>query len=72
MIKVNGIHHIAIMAADIKSHIEVFSDVLGCELSAIFDMHGVPGGSAEWENVAGSQAVVVWHDSQLCGIPLAT
>jgi catechol 2,3-dioxygenase-like lactoylglutathione lyase family enzyme len=44
MIKVSGIHHIAIMAGDIKSHIEFFSDVLGCQLSAIFDMHGVPGG----------------------------
>lgn len=44
MIRVNGIHHIAIMAADIREHIEFFSDVLGCRLSAIFDMHGVPGG----------------------------
>lgn len=44
MIKVNGIHHIAIMSGDIKKHIEFFSDVLGCRLSAIFDMHGVPGG----------------------------
>jgi len=44
MIKVNGIHHIAIMAGDIKKHIAFFSDVLGCRLDAIFDMHGVPGG----------------------------
>ncbi|MEM0984962.1 MAG: VOC family protein [Pseudomonadota bacterium] len=44
MIKVNGIHHIAIMAGDIKKHIEFFTDVLGCKLSAFFDMHGVPGG----------------------------
>ena len=44
MIKASGIHHIAIMAADIKKHIAFFSDVLGCRLSAIFDMHGVPGG----------------------------
>jgi catechol 2,3-dioxygenase-like lactoylglutathione lyase family enzyme len=44
MIKANGIHHIAIMAADIKSHIAFFSEVLGCKLSALFDMHGVPGG----------------------------
>jgi catechol 2,3-dioxygenase-like lactoylglutathione lyase family enzyme len=43
MIKPNGIHHIAIMTADIKAQIEFFSDVLGCKLSAIFDMHGVPG-----------------------------
>lgn len=44
MIKINGIHHIAVMSGDIKKHIEFFSDVLGCKLSAIFDMHGVPGG----------------------------
>lgn len=43
MIKANGIHHIAVMSGDIKSHIAFFSDVLGCKLSAIFDMHGVPG-----------------------------
>ena len=44
MIKASGIHHIAIMADDIKKHIAFFSDVLGCRLTAIFDMHGVPGG----------------------------
>lgn len=44
MIKATGIHHLAIMSADIKGQIEFFSDVLGCKLSAIFDMHGVPGG----------------------------
>ncbi len=43
MIKPNGVHHIAIMTADIKAQIEYFTDVLGCKLSAIFDMHGVPG-----------------------------
>lgn len=39
-----GIHHIAFMAADIKEHIAFFSEVLGCPLVALFDMHGVPGG----------------------------
>lgn len=43
MIKANGIHHIAIMAADIREHIAFFSDVMGFKLSALFDMHGVPG-----------------------------
>jgi catechol 2,3-dioxygenase-like lactoylglutathione lyase family enzyme len=43
MIKPNGVHHIAVMTADIKAQIAFFSDVLGCKLSAIFDMHGVPG-----------------------------
>lgn len=44
MIKATGIHHLAIMSADIKGQIAFFSDVLGCKLSALFDMHGVPGG----------------------------
>jgi len=40
----SGIHHIAIMAADIKTHIAFFAEVMGCPLVALFDMHGVPGG----------------------------
>ncbi|KAB7742146.1 VOC family protein [Parvibaculum sedimenti] len=39
-----GIHHLAFMASDIKKHIAFFSEVLGCPLVALFDMHGVPGG----------------------------
>ena len=39
-----GIHHIAIMTADIKKHIAFFSEVVGFPLVALFDMHGVPGG----------------------------
>jgi catechol 2,3-dioxygenase-like lactoylglutathione lyase family enzyme len=39
-----GVHHVAFMAADIKQHIEFFSQVVGAPLVAIFDMHGVPGG----------------------------
>lgn len=44
MIKPTGIHHIAIMSGNIKRQITFFSDVLGCRLVALFDMHGVPGG----------------------------
>lgn len=39
-----GIHHLVFMAADIKKHIAYFSEVMGCPLVALFDMHGVPGG----------------------------
>jgi len=38
-----GVHHLAFMAGDIKKHIAFFSEVLGCPLVALFDMHGVPG-----------------------------
>jgi catechol 2,3-dioxygenase-like lactoylglutathione lyase family enzyme len=40
----SGIHHIAFMSGDIRSHIEFFSQVVGFPLVALFDMHGVPGG----------------------------
>lgn len=39
----NGVHHFAFMAADIKKQVAFFSEVVGCPLVAIFDMHGVPG-----------------------------
>ncbi len=39
-----SVHHLAVMAGDIKKHIAFFTDVVGCPLVALFDMHGVPGG----------------------------
>ena len=39
----NGLHHLAISTADIKSQIEFFTDVLGFELVALYWMHGVDG-----------------------------
>jgi len=43
-VRINGVHHLAIITGDIKAQIEFFSDVLGAELEALFWMHGVPGG----------------------------
>ncbi|MGQ5701823.1 VOC family protein [Sandaracinobacteroides sp. A072] len=40
----NGIHHLAFMAGNMKEHIRFFSEVMGCPLVGLFDMHGVPGG----------------------------
>ena len=42
-IKPNGVHHLAIATADIKAQIGFFTNVLGMELVALYDMHGVPG-----------------------------
>lgn len=39
--KVDGLHHIAICTANMKSQIEYFTDVLGMELVALYWMHGV-------------------------------
>ena len=41
--KPNGVHHLAIATADIKGQIAYFTDVLGMELVALYDMHGVKG-----------------------------
>jgi catechol 2,3-dioxygenase-like lactoylglutathione lyase family enzyme len=43
MARANGLHHLAIMTADIKRQIGFFSDVLGMELVALYWMHGVEG-----------------------------
>lgn len=42
MNKVEGLHHLAVCTADMKSQIEFFTDKLGMELVALYWMHGVP------------------------------
>lgn len=37
----NGVHHLAIATKDIKEQIEFFTQVCGCELVALYWMHGV-------------------------------
>lgn len=39
----NGVHHIALMTANVKEQIAFFTDVLGMELKALYWMHGVEG-----------------------------
>jgi catechol 2,3-dioxygenase-like lactoylglutathione lyase family enzyme len=41
MARPNGINHLAIMTADIKTQIEFFSDILGLKLTALYWMHNV-------------------------------
>ena len=43
MSKPDGLHHLALATADIKTQIAFFSDVLGMELVALYWMHGVKG-----------------------------
>ena len=43
MTKPDGLHHLAVTTADIKTQIAYFSDVLGSELVALYWMHGVKG-----------------------------
>ena len=37
--RINGLHHLAISTSDIKAQITFFTDVLGCELVALYWMH---------------------------------
>jgi len=43
MAKINGIHHLAVMTADMKGQIEFFTDVLGLKLTALYWIHNVEG-----------------------------
>ena len=43
MTQLNGVHHLALMTADVKQQIEFFSDVLGMRLKALYWMHNVDG-----------------------------
>ncbi|MGD9600226.1 MAG: VOC family protein [Gammaproteobacteria bacterium] len=43
MAQLNGIHHLAIMTADVKQQIAFFSEVLGMRLTALYWMHNVDG-----------------------------
>ncbi|MFD9863002.1 VOC family protein [Streptomyces alboflavus] len=38
-----GVNHLAIATRDIKTQIDFFTDVLGCELKALYWMHGAEG-----------------------------
>jgi catechol 2,3-dioxygenase-like lactoylglutathione lyase family enzyme len=40
----DGIHHVAIMSANMKEQLTFFTQVLGFPLVGLFEMHGVPGG----------------------------
>ena len=40
---INGVHHVALMTANVKEQIDFFSNVLGMELKALYWMHGVEG-----------------------------
>jgi catechol 2,3-dioxygenase-like lactoylglutathione lyase family enzyme len=37
----NGVHHLAVCTADVRTQVEFFTDVLGAELKALYWMHGV-------------------------------
>jgi catechol 2,3-dioxygenase-like lactoylglutathione lyase family enzyme len=54
MSEAQGIHHIAIMTADMKGQLTFFSQVMGFGLVALFPMHGVPGGRHAFLDMGGN------------------
>jgi catechol 2,3-dioxygenase-like lactoylglutathione lyase family enzyme len=43
MVKLQGVHHIALSTGDMKAQLAFFTQVLGMQLVALFWMHGVKG-----------------------------
>lgn len=68
MTKNNGIHHLAIATADIKTQIEFFNDVLGCELVALYWMHGVEGAWHGFMNVSDTCSIAFVQTPDIAGI----
>ena len=68
MTKNNGIHHLAIATADIKTQIEFFNDVLGCELVALYWMHGVEGAWHGFLNVSDTCSIAFVQTADIAGI----
>ena len=65
MLKSNGIHHLAIMTADMKAHVDFWSDVLGAKLVAMYYMHGTDG---YFSLFYGAQRPSKWETCVSCSI----
>lgn len=68
MIKLRGLHHLAICTASIKEQIDFFTDVLGMNLVALYWMHGAEGAWHGFLNMNGGMLAFV-HTPEMKGIP---
>lgn len=64
----NGIHHLAVATADIKTQIEFFNDVLGCELVALYWMHGVEGAWHGFMKLSDTCSIAFVQTAEIAGI----
>lgn len=71
MAQLNGIHHLAIMTADVKRQIEFFSDVLGMRLTALYWMHGVEGYFHAFMELSASCSIAFVFSPAVKDIPAA-
>ena len=64
----NGIHHLAVATGDIKTQIDFFNDVLGCELVALYWMHGVEGAWHGFMKLSDSCSIAFVQTPDIAGI----
>lgn len=65
----DGIHHIAIMSANMKEQLTFFTQVMGFPLVGLFDMHGVPGGKHAFLRMADDSFFSVVELAGIAEIP---
>lgn len=69
MNKINGLHHLAICTADMKTQIEFFTDKLGMELVALYWMHGVANTWHGFLRLNDESAIAFVHNPQIAEVP---
>ncbi|MEZ5998717.1 MAG: VOC family protein [Hyphomonas sp.] len=65
----NGMHHIALMTANMKQQIEYFSDVLGAKLVGFYWMHGTEGAWHAFLELSPSSTVALVQTPKVKDIP---
>ncbi|MFM5954814.1 MAG: VOC family protein [Novosphingobium sp.] len=65
----DGIHHIAIMSADMKQQLTFFTQVMGFPLVGLFEMHGVPGAKHAFLKMADDSFFSVVEMAGIADIP---
>jgi catechol 2,3-dioxygenase-like lactoylglutathione lyase family enzyme len=70
MNKIDGLHHLAICTADMKSQIEYFTEVLGMELVALYWMHGVENTWHGFLRLNDESAVAFVHNPDVAKVPV--
>lgn len=70
MNKVEGLHHLAVTTADIKSQIDFFNDKLGMELVALYWMHGVDNTFHGFMRLNDESAIAFVQNPEIGKIPV--
>ncbi len=71
MNRIEGLHHLAVTTADIKSQIDFFTDKLGMELVALYWMHGVESTFHGFLRLNDESAIAFVQNDAIKDIPTA-